>query len=160
MHQDPWHIASGVYPAVHSSAWWRERGRIRIEHLENASPPNRRKHWTYPWQRVFTSSFANSSITYPARKHPFRFRHESQLRFAGLEQSSEAEGSVRIPADINFINAHLPDMRRRNMGVLPSKKAFFYFLDQFLVQQVFYRNGTNAYFMVLFDNFLFRLFGN
>ena len=81
-----WHIAFGIYQAVHSSAWWRERGRIRFEPLGNVSPPSRRK----PWLWLSTSSCAISSINHPARKRPFQFRHESPLRFAGDEQPSES----------------------------------------------------------------------
>ncbi len=41
-----------------------------------------------PCQRLFTSSCAIAAIIHPAWKRPFRFRRESQFRFASHEQSS------------------------------------------------------------------------
>lgn len=90
-------------------------------------------------ETTFNFFCANSSIIHPARKHPFRFRHESPLRFPGHEQSSGSGRFGRKSCRYGF-HADLSDMHSWNMGVFPSKKAFFCFLDQLPAQPILYRD--------------------
>ncbi len=76
------------------------------------------------------------------------------------DNRQQAECAVGVPADMDFINADLSDMGRRNTGIFPFKRPLLYFLDQLLSQMVFHCDGTNAHPMAFLDDSPFQFSGN